>query len=131
MNMSDLQMILGLSYSMNNSTLSENKDMDSNLHGSFSKVVCPFAAGEQGGDVLFVSGARPRMSRRHSMENLELMNLTPDKMNVRTESRLCLPSASGSLLARSLVCFLIIPLFTEGSEAEQRHPDQTVQTVPG
>lgn len=28
------------------------------------------------------------MSRRHSMENLELMNLTPDKMNVRTETRL-------------------------------------------
>lgn len=24
------------------------------------------------------------MSRRHSMENLELMKLTPDKMNVRT-----------------------------------------------
>ena len=35
MNMSDLQMILGLSYSMNNSTLSENKDMDHNSHGSF------------------------------------------------------------------------------------------------
>lgn len=83
MNMSDLQMILGLSYSMNNSTLSEKKVMDYNLHGSFSKVACRFA-GERGGDVLFVSGARPRMSRRHSMENLELMNLTPDKMNVRT-----------------------------------------------
>ncbi|MEQ2190989.1 hypothetical protein XENOCAPTIV_017307, partial [Xenoophorus captivus] len=45
MNVSDLQMVLGLSYSTNNSTL---------------------------------------MSRRHSMENLELMKLTPDKMNVRT-----------------------------------------------
>uniref|UniRef100_A0A7N9AXI7 G protein signaling modulator 2 n=1 Tax=Mastacembelus armatus TaxID=205130 RepID=A0A7N9AXI7_9TELE len=61
MNVSDLQMVLGLSYSTNSSTLSENKDVDYNMHG-----------------------ARPRMSRRHSMENLELMKLTPDKMNVRT-----------------------------------------------
>uniref|UniRef100_A0A8C4D8C6 G-protein-signaling modulator 2 n=1 Tax=Dicentrarchus labrax TaxID=13489 RepID=A0A8C4D8C6_DICLA len=61
MNVSDLQTVLGLSYSTNNSTLSENKEIDYNLHG-----------------------ARPRMSRRHSMENLELMKLTPDKMNVRT-----------------------------------------------
>uniref|UniRef100_A0A8D3BK29 G-protein-signaling modulator 2 n=1 Tax=Scophthalmus maximus TaxID=52904 RepID=A0A8D3BK29_SCOMX len=60
MNVSDLQMVLGLSYSTNSSTLSENKDVDYNLNG-----------------------ARPRMSRRHSMENLELMKLTPDKMNVR------------------------------------------------
>uniref|UniRef100_A0AAQ5X5D0 G protein signaling modulator 2 n=1 Tax=Amphiprion ocellaris TaxID=80972 RepID=A0AAQ5X5D0_AMPOC len=65
MNVSDLQMVLGLSYSTNNSTLSENKDIDYNVHG-----------------------ARPRMSRRHSMENLELMKLTPDKMNVRTLHRL-------------------------------------------
>lgn len=94
MNMSDLQMILGLSYSMNHSTLSENKDVDSNSHGSLSKVVCLSAAGERGGDVLFVSGARPRMSRRHSMENLELMNLTPDKINVsvyRLLLAVCLP----------------------------------------
>uniref|UniRef100_A0A8C7MZ41 G-protein-signaling modulator 2 n=1 Tax=Oncorhynchus kisutch TaxID=8019 RepID=A0A8C7MZ41_ONCKI len=61
MNVSDLQMVLGLSYSTNNSTLFENpiKDMDLNLHG-----------------------ARPRMGRRNSMENLELMKLTPDKINV-------------------------------------------------
>ncbi|XP_016419793.1 G-protein-signaling modulator 2-like [Sinocyclocheilus rhinocerous] len=58
MNISDLQMVLGLSYSTNNSVLSENKEIDYNLHG-----------------------ARPRMSRRHSMENLELMKLTPDKIN--------------------------------------------------
>uniref|UniRef100_A0A671LXC8 G-protein-signaling modulator 2-like n=1 Tax=Sinocyclocheilus anshuiensis TaxID=1608454 RepID=A0A671LXC8_9TELE len=58
MNVSDLQMVLGLSYSTNNSVLSENKETDYNLHG-----------------------ARPRMSRRHSMENLELMKLTPDKIN--------------------------------------------------
>ncbi|KAM3865609.1 G-protein-signaling modulator 2 [Diretmus argenteus] len=58
MNVSDLQMVLGLSYSTNSSTLSENKEIDYNVHG-----------------------ARPRMSRRHSMENLELMKLTPDKMN--------------------------------------------------
>uniref|UniRef100_A0A8C1HKH5 Uncharacterized protein n=2 Tax=Cyprinus carpio TaxID=7962 RepID=A0A8C1HKH5_CYPCA len=58
LNVSDLQMVLGLSYSTNNSVLSENKEIDNNLHG-----------------------ARPRMSRRHSMENLELMKLTPDKIN--------------------------------------------------
>uniref|UniRef100_A0A3B3Y7T6 G protein signaling modulator 2 n=1 Tax=Poecilia mexicana TaxID=48701 RepID=A0A3B3Y7T6_9TELE len=58
MNVSDLQTVLGLSYSTNNSTLSENKEIDYNLHG-----------------------AKPRMSRRHSMENLELVKLTPDKMN--------------------------------------------------
>uniref|UniRef100_A0A3B4AYC3 G protein signaling modulator 2 n=1 Tax=Periophthalmus magnuspinnatus TaxID=409849 RepID=A0A3B4AYC3_9GOBI len=56
MNVSDLQMVLGLSYSTNNSTLSDNKDADYN-------------------------SARPRLSRRHSMENLELMPLTPDKPN--------------------------------------------------
>uniref|UniRef100_A0AAQ5ZDQ2 G protein signaling modulator 2 n=1 Tax=Amphiprion ocellaris TaxID=80972 RepID=A0AAQ5ZDQ2_AMPOC len=33
MNVSDLQMVLGLSYSTNNSTLSENKDIDYNVHG--------------------------------------------------------------------------------------------------
>uniref|UniRef100_A0A8C9X2C1 G-protein-signaling modulator 2-like n=1 Tax=Sander lucioperca TaxID=283035 RepID=A0A8C9X2C1_SANLU len=58
MNVSDLQTVLGLSYSTNNSTISENTDIDYNLHG-----------------------ARPRMSRRHSMEKLELMKLTPDKIN--------------------------------------------------
>ncbi|XP_076149954.1 G-protein-signaling modulator 2 isoform X2 [Alosa pseudoharengus] len=57
MNVSDLQMVLGLSYSTNNSVLSE-KEIDYNR-----------------------AGARPRMSRRHSMENLELMKLTPDKIN--------------------------------------------------
>lgn len=35
------------------------------------------------------------------MENLELMNLTPDKINVRTETRLCLPPAPGRAVARS------------------------------
>ncbi|XP_061835734.1 G-protein-signaling modulator 2 isoform X1 [Nerophis lumbriciformis] len=60
MNVSDLQTVLGLSYSTNNSTLSENKVMD-------YKTL----------------GARPRMSRRHSMENLELMKLTPDKINAQ------------------------------------------------
>lgn len=38
MNVSDLQMVLGLSYSTNYSTLSEVKELDYNLHGSFSKV---------------------------------------------------------------------------------------------
>lgn len=60
------------------------------------------------------------------MENLELVNLTPDKMNVRTQIRLCFLSASGSLVSRSLVWFLTLRLFIEGSEAERRHPDQTL-----
>ncbi|XP_064194617.1 G-protein-signaling modulator 2-like isoform X2 [Anguilla rostrata] len=58
MNVSDLQTVLGLSYSTNASVLSENKEIDYNMHG-----------------------ARPRAGRRHSMENLELMKLTPDKLN--------------------------------------------------
>lgn len=50
MNMSDLQTILGLSYSVNSSTLSENKDMDYNSHGRFSlRAAPPFAAGGWGG----------------------------------------------------------------------------------
>ncbi|XP_059357298.1 G-protein-signaling modulator 2 isoform X4 [Carassius carassius] len=64
MNVSDLQMVLGLSYSTDNSVLSENKEIDYNLHG-----------------------ARPRMSRRHSMENLELMKLTPDKINANVNGQ--------------------------------------------
>lgn len=35
MNVSDLQMVLGLSYSTNNSTLSENKETDYNQHGKW------------------------------------------------------------------------------------------------
>lgn len=34
LNVSDLQMVLGLSYSTNNSVLSENKEIDYNLHGT-------------------------------------------------------------------------------------------------
>lgn len=37
MNVSDLQVVLGLSYSTNNSTLSENKEIDYNLHGMLVK----------------------------------------------------------------------------------------------
>ncbi|CAL8281618.1 unnamed protein product [Lota lota] len=59
MNVSDLQTVLGLSYSTNSSTLSDSQEPDHALNG-----------------------ARPRMGRRHSMENLELMKLTPEtKMN--------------------------------------------------
>ncbi|XP_075038707.1 G-protein-signaling modulator 2 isoform X1 [Mixophyes fleayi] len=57
LNLSDLQMVLGLSYSTNSSVLSEVQDVDTSL-----------------------LGARPRLSRRHSMENLELVKLTPDKV---------------------------------------------------
>ncbi|XP_075689518.1 G-protein-signaling modulator 2 isoform X1 [Rhinoderma darwinii] len=57
LNLSDLQMVLGLSYSTNTSVLSEVPDSETTL-----------------------LGARPRLSRRHSMENLELVKLTPDKV---------------------------------------------------
>uniref|UniRef100_A0A8C2XVE7 G-protein-signaling modulator 2 n=2 Tax=Capra hircus TaxID=9925 RepID=A0A8C2XVE7_CAPHI len=57
LNLSDLQMVLGLSYSTNNSMISENIEIDNSLHG-----------------------ARPKFGRRHSMENMELMKLTPEKV---------------------------------------------------
>ncbi|XP_059995452.1 G-protein-signaling modulator 2 isoform X2 [Lagenorhynchus albirostris] len=57
LNLSDLQMVLGLSYSTNNSMMSENIEVDNSLHG-----------------------ARPKFGRRHSMENMELMKLTPEKV---------------------------------------------------
>ncbi|XP_017200995.1 G-protein-signaling modulator 2 isoform X3 [Oryctolagus cuniculus] len=56
LNLSDLQMVLGLSYSTNSSIMSENIEIDNSLHG-----------------------ARPKLGRRHSMENMELMKLTPEK----------------------------------------------------
>uniref|UniRef100_A0A2R8ZL14 G protein signaling modulator 2 n=1 Tax=Pan paniscus TaxID=9597 RepID=A0A2R8ZL14_PANPA len=56
LNLSDLQMVLGLSYSTNNSIMSENTEIDSSLNG-----------------------VRPKLGRRHSMENMELMKLTPEK----------------------------------------------------
>ncbi|XP_075616222.1 G-protein-signaling modulator 2 isoform X2 [Balearica regulorum gibbericeps] len=60
LNLSDLQMVLGLSYSTNNSMMSECHLVDNSLNGT-----------------------RPRAGRRHSMENMELMKLTPEKKNSR------------------------------------------------
>ncbi|XP_074817312.1 G-protein-signaling modulator 2 isoform X4 [Natator depressus] len=57
LNLSDLQMVLGLSYSTNNSVMSEIHAVDNSLNG-----------------------ARSRVGRRHSMENMELMKLTPEKI---------------------------------------------------
>ncbi|XP_069718659.1 G-protein-signaling modulator 2 isoform X3 [Phaenicophaeus curvirostris] len=59
LNLSDLQMVLGLSYSTNTSMMSESHVMENSLNGT-----------------------RPR-GRRHSMENMELMKLTPEKKNSR------------------------------------------------
>ncbi|KAI7809491.1 G-protein-signaling modulator 2 [Triplophysa rosa] len=78
MNVSDLQMVLGLSYSTNNSVLSESKDIDYDLHG-----------------------ARPKMSRRHSMENLELLKLTPDKISAQKWTSDILFKQPKSTLAKS------------------------------
>ncbi|KAM9326446.1 G-protein-signaling modulator 2 [Gastrophryne carolinensis] len=58
LNLSDLQMVLGLSYSTNNSVLSEVQETDTSS-----------------------LGARSRLSRRHSMENLELVKLTPERVH--------------------------------------------------
>ncbi|XP_053106323.1 G-protein-signaling modulator 2 isoform X2 [Hemicordylus capensis] len=58
LNLSDLQMVLGLSFSTNNSVMGEHHVLDNSL-----------------------SGSRPRVGRRHSMENMELMKLTPEKKN--------------------------------------------------
>ncbi|KAM6080978.1 G-protein-signaling modulator 2 isoform 3-T5 [Theristicus caerulescens] len=60
LNLSDLQMVLGLSYSTNNSMMSESHMVENSLNGT-----------------------RPRVGRRHSMENMELMKLTPEKKNSR------------------------------------------------
>ncbi|XP_057285214.1 G-protein-signaling modulator 2 isoform X4 [Pezoporus wallicus] len=60
LNLSDLQMVLGLSYSTNNSMMAESHAVDTSLNGT-----------------------RPRVGRRHSMENMELMKLTPEKKNSR------------------------------------------------
>ncbi|XP_077412081.1 G-protein-signaling modulator 2 isoform X4 [Vanacampus margaritifer] len=84
MNVTDLQTLLGLSYSTNNSILSESRDTDYKMQGERSGRSAPTMSSR--GDRppsagVLVAGARPRMSRRHSMENLELMKLTPDKIN--------------------------------------------------
>ncbi|GCB63149.1 hypothetical protein scyTo_0007348 [Scyliorhinus torazame] len=57
MNLSDLQMVLGISYSANNSILVTGQELESNSEG-----------------------ARPRLGRRQSMDKMELMKLTPDKV---------------------------------------------------
>ncbi|KAJ8011600.1 hypothetical protein DPEC_G00059940 [Dallia pectoralis] len=80
MNVSDLQTVLGLSYSTNTSTLSENpiKDLDHKLHGT-----------------------RSGMGRRRSMEKLELMKLTPDKINGQKWSSDILTQQSKPVLAKT------------------------------
>ncbi|XP_062353813.1 G-protein-signaling modulator 2 isoform X2 [Cinclus cinclus] len=59
LNLSDLQMVLGLSYSTNNSMMAESHTVENTLNGG-----------------------RPR-GRRYSMENMELMKLTPEKKSGR------------------------------------------------
>ncbi|XP_053325758.1 G-protein-signaling modulator 2 isoform X2 [Spea bombifrons] len=80
LNLSDLQMVLGLSYSTNTSVLSEIQDTDASVHG-----------------------ARPRISRRHSMENLELVKLTPEKVQnwnseILTKQKALLSKPSAKLM---------------------------------
>ncbi|KAK0153690.1 G-protein-signaling modulator 2 [Merluccius polli] len=86
MNVSDLQTVLGLSYSTNNSSLFDNKETDHNPNG-----------------------ARPRVGRRHSMENLELMKLTPEiKMNGQQWNGDILTKQSKPSLAKSTSKFFFV-----------------------
>lgn len=57
LNLSDLQMVLVISYSTINSIMSENIEIVNSLYG-----------------------ARPKLECWHSMENMELMKLTPEKV---------------------------------------------------
>ncbi|KAJ1170962.1 hypothetical protein NDU88_002833 [Pleurodeles waltl] len=80
LNISDLHMMLGLSYSTNNSMISENQDVDYSFNGS-----------------------RSRISRRHSMENLELVKLTPEKVHnwnsqILTKQKALLAKPSSKLI---------------------------------
>ncbi|KAJ6658448.1 hypothetical protein lerEdw1_020152 [Lerista edwardsae] len=79
LNISDLQMVLGLSFSTNSSMMTENHVLDNSLNGS-----------------------RPRVGRRHSMENMELMKLTPEKVQdwnseILAKQKSLLPKPSAKL----------------------------------
>lgn len=80
LNLSDLQMVLGLSYSTNNSMMSENIEIDGSVHGTGTKL-----------------------GRRHSMENMELMKLTPEKVpnwnsEILAKQKPCIAKSSAKLL---------------------------------
>lgn len=53
-------------------------------------------------------GARPRLSRRHSMENLELMPLTPDKPNARAAYIIFLQSECNCLFLLLTMCYFCL-----------------------
>ncbi|XP_064188147.1 G-protein-signaling modulator 2-like isoform X2 [Anguilla rostrata] len=78
MNVSDLQMVLGLNCSSQNPAVPENHETDYNHHG-----------------------ARPRMERRHSMENMELVKLSPDKINGQNWNNDILTKQPKSSLAKT------------------------------
>ncbi|XP_023662281.1 G-protein-signaling modulator 2-like isoform X1 [Paramormyrops kingsleyae] len=83
MNVSDLQMVLGLTYSSNSSLLSDSKEIDS------------------------LNGARPRTGRRHSMENLVLMKLTPDKAHSKWSSDILTKPSKPTLAKASSRLFFV------------------------
>ncbi|XP_028296641.1 G-protein-signaling modulator 2 [Gouania willdenowi] len=72
MNVSDLQTLLGLSYSTN--SLCESRETD---------------------------GSRPRTGRRRSMENLELMKITPDKVHAQKRNGDVAPKPSKASVVKS------------------------------
>ncbi|KAJ8384530.1 hypothetical protein AAFF_G00204450 [Aldrovandia affinis] len=102
MNVSDLQMVLGLSYGANNSAVPENQEIDYNLHG-----------------------ARPRMGRRHSMENMELVKLSPDKMSGQSWNNEVLTKQPKQSLAKTSTKLLFINRL-RGKKNKTSDPSTTV-----
>ncbi|KAL4635062.1 G-protein-signaling modulator 2-like isoform X1 [Arapaima gigas] len=94
MNVSDLQMVLGLSNNSSNCVLPESQDAELTIHGT-----------------------RPGLGRRRSMENMELMKLSPDKTSAKTtltksSSRLSFLSRFRARMHRNSTTSVQIPLAT-------------------
>ncbi|KAJ8376166.1 hypothetical protein SKAU_G00067460 [Synaphobranchus kaupii] len=102
MNVSDLQLVLGLNCSAKNPAVPENQDVDYNHHGKISLSLMITG-------IIFrtpihnrrLSEARPRMERRHSMENMELVKLSPDKINDQNWNNDILTKQPKSSLAKT------------------------------
>ncbi|OBS65324.1 hypothetical protein A6R68_06147 [Neotoma lepida] len=74
LNLSDLQMVLGLSYSTNNSMMSENIELDGSLHAPSVSVVSPNT--DEFLDLLASSQSRRLDDQRASFSNLPGLRLT-------------------------------------------------------
>uniref|UniRef100_A0A669CWD2 G protein signaling modulator 2 n=1 Tax=Oreochromis niloticus TaxID=8128 RepID=A0A669CWD2_ORENI len=65
MNVSDLQTLLGLSYSTNTSTVSENKDIDYSLHGK-NCVTFPMPLGQKWNSDILTKQSKPSLAKSSS-----------------------------------------------------------------